>query len=237
MYHDSSNINPETGLPKEAGNIITNEREPINANDRLVTRKEYYKQFQDGDSETFTHNLDRPIVPTPITDSNGKISYANMNDIYLGSWLGTKGDNEDPIIFGYDLEIDIVNSPLFNGAIEDFINDNKYSNITEVTSRLSLLQDFKTQFFKFFNANADKESIIATKAHYFRKITGLDRLINRVDSETKKGQFVDYQKEFIKITASEDVSMNMGYLITLYNNLAWSKINGKNGNPRKSIKI
>jgi hypothetical protein len=50
-------------------------------------------------------------------------------------------------MFGFEIVIDSVSSPLLNGSITDFLN---YSNISEVAS---ILEDFKQQF-KFFKTNS-----------------------------------------------------------------------------------
>lgn len=239
LYLNASDISPETGLPREAGHIISNNLEPINANDIRKKRLENYEMFdnQNG-SLDFTHNLDKDIIPTPNTDSLGRVNYANFNDIYLGGYFGTSSDNEDPVMFGYDIQIDMLRSPLFNGDIDNFLLDETYAQIDEIRTRKEILDKFKNQFFKFFKVNTDTDTDVPnSKAHYIKKISGLDRLINDVDSETFKGQFVDYSKEFLTISLYEDVSLNLGYLASLYNALAWSRINGKRMIPENLLRF
>jgi hypothetical protein len=54
-------------------------------------------------------------------------------------------------MFGFEIVIDSVSSPLLNGSITDF---NNYSNISEVASKIPVYEDFKQQFVKFFKTNS-----------------------------------------------------------------------------------
>lgn len=239
LYFDASNINPQTGLPAEAGVIISNNYNIQSANDLYKKRLNNYDAFDDQEgSKDFVHNLDRGFIPGAITESDGRISYTNLNEIYLGSWYGTRYDNEDTIMFGYDIEIDLIKSPLFNGDLENFLNNPMYANVSEINSRIEILKDFKKHFFKFFKVNTTNDGTpIPNKVHYFKKISGLDKLVNRVTSDNFKGQFVEYWKDYIGLTIYEDVSLNLGYLASLYNSLSWSKINGKRIIPENLLRF
>ena len=69
----------------------------------------------------------------------------------LGDTDGTKGtpyENTDPVIFGFEIIIDLVNSPLLNGSVEDFIDSFPY--VGEIAARRKVMADFRQQFLKIF---------------------------------------------------------------------------------------
>lgn len=206
----------------------TNQRNEININ--------YEDKFKQAEGHIdFRHNLDKKIPET-----------SNTKTIYLGSTtFKSTRDNEDPTMLGYDLMIDLPTSPLFNGAVEDFINS--FSNTDEITSRANTIKEFKNQFFKFFRTSTpntaqssvggDASASPEPKVYYFRKISGLDRLVESNTSADPKKSFVNYGEDFITIQLNEDVTQNMAYLSTLYKNLAWSRINGKQIIPENLLRF
>ena len=56
----------------------------------------------------------------------------------------TPFEKNDPVIFGFDIIMDDISSPLLNGSILDFINN--YFNISEIKSKENVYEDFKQQF-------------------------------------------------------------------------------------------
>lgn len=252
FYLNTNNINPKTGYPVERGvvlgagvikNNITLAGIPKDINDYLDPSNGSvigaYMAFDNLPEYKFKHDLD----PDKI-DINGA-------DIYLTTYTSTNSDNEDPVSFGYDLIINFTTSPLFNGAIEDFITTfgGKYA---EINSRLDILSQFKKQFFKFFKIDAS-ESIkdnsgnnvvepnefggkYIPRTYYLKKISGLDGLSESINSDKPK-QFVDYGNEYLTLTLNEDVTINMGYLTSLYKILTWSKINGKKMFPDNLLRF
>jgi hypothetical protein len=168
---------------------------------------------------------------------------------YLSSVNSTPSDNEDPVSFGYDIIINYANSPLFNGAIEDFCN--KFSSVKEINSRLGIIYEFKQQFFKFFKIDSPKlsandapppfyningRSPQRARTYYIKKIAGLDRLSESINSDSPI-QFVNYGKDYLTLTLNEDVTVNMGYLASLYRMLSWSRLNGKNMFPENLLRF
>ena len=131
---------------------------------------------------------------------------------------------EDPTILGFTLEIDEINSPLFNGEAEYFLK--KYSHIDSIKSRMALLKEFKEHILKFFksqesigpsqSSNVNKNIYI--KSHYINSISNLNVLSNR---------FIDYLKDKITVELYEDISLHTTYLSTLYNNLLYSYNSGR----------
>jgi hypothetical protein len=164
---------------------------------------------------------------------------------YLTSYDSTPSDNEDPVSFGFDIIIDYANSPLFNGSVENFIT-NVGADIQELNSRLNLIKQFKSQFFKFFKIDtpgslsetppiytAGKQK---ARTYYIKKITGLDDLSESINYDAPK-QFVDFGKQYLTLTLNEDVTINMGYLASLYRILTWSRLNGKKMFPDNLLRF
>jgi len=211
-------------IPIEYGDILAYDaKPPRNGKDIIDNKKEVLEEFNDTRTRDFIHGLDgndqySRIVP----DSN-----LTSNNIYLGSFISSDRENEDPTILGFDFIIDRVNSPLFNGAINDFIGR---FNSTEIASRSSIYNDFLNHFNKFFYFNSSGDNLPAggkKKAYYLKKITGLNRLMEQNTSSETKKSFVVYNTDKIKLTLMEDVSQSMGYLSSLYKALSWSRLNGK----------
>lgn len=222
--------------------------------ERILSRKQYYNNFEDFAGKQFIHLLDyfsaqnRDLggigVPKRNYDGtfeNGRVSYPDNNNIYLGSFIKTFDDNEDPTMLGYDIFIKWDDSPLFNGSIDAFIQQFGNLGNTEIKSRLDTLNRFKEQLLKFLKTNAPETSQspkfeegisrkdvfpYGAKTYYLKKISGLNRLIDATDSNEVK-QFVDYGKDFITLSFNEDVSQNIGYLATLYKTLSYSRLNGR----------
>ncbi len=192
-----------------------------------------YVAFNDISNQTFLHRLDRGNVPIP------PVSISDETDIYLTSFQETGlysnnniMDNEDPVSFGYDLIINYATSPLFNGSVENFIN--QFPNYKELNSRLSLIAAFKSIFYKFFKINSPNSIGIENppRTYYLKKLQGLNNLMQTTDK-----QFVDYGKDFLTLGLYEDVSVNMGYLVALYKELSWSRVNGKKMIPDNLLRF
>lgn len=234
LYINPDLLDDTTGLPVEYGNRILNEFEPIDGNYKVSEKRKTYKLFNDDSTDSFVNNLDRGFIPYPVQNSDGSITQIDTKQIYLGGFVSTSSDNEDPTILGYDIKIDAISSPLFNGSIDDFINSSLYSDIPELKSRSKLLSDFKDNFLKFFKTNINYEDV---KSYYLKKISGIDNLIDRNNSDVFDKSFVNYGKDIITLTLNEDVSQNMGYLSSLYKSLSWSRLNGKQLIPSNLLRF
>lgn len=212
-----------TDMPVEYGTRLNPNGTPRDSNEVLSNKKETLDKFKDVGTKGFVHNLDGQLIPTPEVDGGGKTIYPDLKTINLGSFIRTLDDNEDPTLLGYDIVIKSIQSPLFNGSVEDFINTEFNSKNLEITSRLDIITEFKEQFNKFFKSDISSDS----KVHYIKKITGLDRLNESNTNGEFNKSFIEYGKDFIGLTLYEDVNQNMGYLASLYKSLSWSRRNGK----------
>lgn len=180
----------------------------------------------------------------------------------LGSFTGTPFENNDPVMFGFDIIIDDVSSPLLNGSISDFLQ--QFRSISEIGARIPVYEEFKQQFIKIFKTKAtvriDDNQTSITKMrnssyadsdnstglyssgkkaylnYYLKKIAGLEKLIES-NTPTEKNFLADYGKDIITLSFSEDVSLSLGTLTHLYKLLYWSKPNGKTMVPENLLRF
>lgn len=212
--------------------------------------RDIYKIFNDSSTDYFRHGI--------------YIDRQNLNN-ENGNFYSTPEENNDPVIFGFDLIIDVETSPLLNGSINDFLT--KFSSIEEINSKISVYEDFKTQFIKLFKtntnvninesntklmsntgtdnintiANSDENGSLsygkkAYMSYYLKKVEGLKYLSESNGSGSFK-YLVDYRKDLIKLNFLEDVSLTMGTLANLYKLLYWSKPNGKGLIPENLLRF
>jgi len=250
------------------GNIISNnlkklstkqffDEHKINPGVNNYSTRDYYHIFDDNLSDYFKHGLYIDGY-SPLID--GQIDQQNPFS-YL-TYKGTPYENNDPVIFGFQIIIDSISSPLLNGSVEDFIT--QFSAISEISSKKDVIADFKKQFKKLFKTNAnlnvnetsvDKLSKQGNSyadstnnsfvndpnrssymGYYLQKIDGLGKLIETNTSD-KKSFLVDYNVDVIKLSFFEDVSSTMSTLAHLYKLLYWSRPNGKNLIPENLLRF
>lgn len=235
-YFKPNEINPATNKPIEFGNYPIFLGGSRTTNDaRRFSREDFYTH-EDYSGAQFKYLLDYYFDSKGVPSIEKTIGFSDdgnaLTGVYLGSFLRTNDDNEDPTMLSYDLIIDYDNSPLFNGTIDKFIETFPFN--TEISSRMALLKDFKDQFFKFFKHNLPQSQNGpqflgkgGVKTYYLKDLTGLNRLNESLDGTAEAKQFIDYGKDFITLGLNEDVTQNMGYLSALYKNLAWSRLHGK----------
>ena len=234
----------------------------------LDTRRSNFSFYKDFSGKQFTHLLDyfqdqqggvglgsfgneKPLpagVATQNEDGSLSVTQNDTTSIYLGSFIRTFDDNEDPTMMGFDIEIKVENSPLFNGSIDKFITTFSGLGNSEIAARLDILTKFREQFFRFVKkdfvsgiAQNDQPSPVfnntsGVKTYYLKKIGGLDNLVEAIESD-KTRPFVEYQKDLVTLDFYEDVSQNIGYLATLYKMLSWSKLNGKQVIPDNLLRF
>lgn len=217
--------------------------------DSPYSTRDYYSIFNDNTTDYFKHGLQI------INGENG----------VLGSTPGTSFENNDPVIYGFEIIIDNISSPLLNGSIDDFLNN--YSQVNEIASRRPVYEDFKKQFIKFFKTNGtvlqrntDNASISKARnsatpesvneqgigitqpgkeaymAYYLKKVGGLDKLVEK-NTPTEKNYLVDYNKDVITLDFLEDTSQSVSTLAHLYKLLYWSKPNGKGIIPENLLRF
>ncbi len=241
---------------------------------KLSTR-DHYLLFNDSSADYFKHGLHTIDEKTPLrSDKNTREAWDGHEEstpLRLSNVLrdntgrgGTPYENSDPVLFGFELVIDAISSPLLNGSVEDFIE--QFNSISEVAARKYVLSDFKQQFIKLFKTkgsvfidqtaqNQTKTSIPnsgypntesqtnifepgkkAYLSYYLKKVSGLNMLIE-ANQPVKKKFLVDYRNDVLKLTFSEDVSLTMGTLAHLYKLLYWSKPSGKNIVPENLLRF
>lgn len=229
--------------------------------------RDRYLIFNDSSQDYFRHGL-AINGRTPIkTAKNEKEAWDGSNDrnYRLKTFKNTPYENEDPVMYGFEIIIDAISSPLLNGSVEDFIRS--YSVVSEIQSRRIVLYDFKKQFEKIFktkgniyfqpdapssqlqsranNAYAQAQSQKgefrpgkkAYLSHYLQKIDGLDFLIERNDGSPESKSFVNYGTDKLTLSFTEDVSGTLATLSHLYKLLYWSRPNGKNIVPENLLRF
>lgn len=200
----------------------------LNENSRVLEIDHVFKKISDNDLETHA-GLQSPKDVIP-----------------LQSFTNTITGNEDPTILGFDIEIDEVTSPLFNGSIIDFIN--KYgsgeNSISEISSRKEIYNEFVAQFKKFFQTNVNflqnTESNNSIKNYYITQITGIEKFshVKGEESGTDGPKlFTNFPIDKIDLSMNEDVEQNISYLSYLYNTLSRSRIEGRRIIPQNLLRF
>lgn len=216
--------------------------------------RDHYKIFDDNRTDYFKHGLHIIDGLTPIENNSGD------SDLRLSNFKSTPFENNDPVMFGFEIVIDAISSPLLNGSVLDFLN--QYTSVNELAARIPVYEDFKQQFSKFFKTKGtirvDAEQTTMSKTnnnsgidnnkelyqlgkgpymgYYIQKISGLQNL----SESNKPGTFKylsDYRKDLITIDFLEDVSLSVGALSHLYKLLYWSKPNGKGMVPENLLRF
>jgi len=210
--------------------------------------------FNDYRYDYFKHGLQTLNNLNPI--ENGS------SNLRLSQFTQTPFENNDPVMFGFEIIIDAVSSPLLNGSINDFINN--YNTVNEIAARGQVYEDFKQQFIKFFrtkgevrindlqvptmskmnvnSANQEGQSSIfwpgkkAYLGYYLKKVGGLDSLVESNKGDAMK-YFASYKKDFVTLDFIEDVSLSVATMAHLYKILYWSKPNGKNIIPENLLRF
>lgn len=230
---------------------------------RFYSTRDNYLLFNDSSTDYFKHGLHILYNKTPLrSDRNSRETWDGYEEspLRLDNVLrdntglgGTPYENNDPVVFGFELVIDAISSPLLNGAVEDFID--QFSSISEIAARKYVLADFKEQFIKIFKTNGNiftdnsitqkKASILSSDysntdsqsnifetgkkaymSYYLKKVSGLE-FLSESNTSSKKKNITDYRNDVLKLTFTEDVSLTMGTLANLYKLLYWSKPNAK----------
>ena len=220
--------------------------------------RDHYSLFNDNSTDYFRHGLHVIDRKTPIENPENGESTVRRTD-----FTGTPFEQNDPVIFGFDIIIDDVSSPLLNGSISDFIRN--YQGINEIGSKAQVYEDFKQQFIKIFKTKTNTVSIDDLQTniskmreggtpeidgfsnlyqsgkraylnYYLKKISGLASLIER-NTPSEKKYLTEYNKDIITLNFSEDVTLTMGTLAHLYKLLYWSKPNAKGLIPENLLRF
>lgn len=237
---------------------------------RLNYSKESYKNVGDLSQLNFKYTLDDYNKYNPAKNQDkasdggpGDKSWEKVidqNAFRLQTYPGTPYDNEDPVYFGFEIIIDVQNSPLFNGELEKFIDKFKSEN-SEINERIPLINQFKNEIQRYFKFNTsiglsegyDVDKLIwstnknggsetnskflpTNRIYYVKKVSGLNNLTESNSLDTIS-QFVDYPKQKITLTFYEDVTLNIGTLASLYKSIYWSRLRGKNIIPENLLRF
>ena len=227
--------------------------------------RDHYLIFGDTSQDYFRHGLQ-------IIDNVGQIPSTEFWETQknpdtakrpsVDSFISTPTENNDPVIFGFDIIIDDLSSPLLNGSVDDFLFLFS-NNISEIRARIPVYEEFKNQFVKFFRTRStvtiDQQETIMTggpanyatsenntnlfstgrKAYmnyYLKKITGLSKLVENNTADAKNF-LTDYGKDVITLSFTEDVSLSIGTLAHLYKLLYWSRPNAKTMIPENLLRF
>ena len=263
--------------------IDTKERLEESTRDKTVgeafSARDYYLRFNDQGTDYFRHGLHIDGYTNLKSGKDTRQSWDGSGDSFrLASFKNTPYENNDPVVYGFEIVIDAFSSPLLNGSVEDFIA--QFSYVSEIAARGIVIDDFKRQFAKLFrtkgsinkpityagenvlinkqrdgqimasNTDGDLATYAGTDtktnlyrpgkkaymSYYLQKIDGLSKLVESNTSDAKK-YLVDYGKDVIKLTFTEDVSATMGTLAHLYKLLYWSRPNGKGMIPENLLRF
>lgn len=224
---------------------------PSSPGNLIVDKMKIFNAFLDYSGKQFTHGLDylQGGISTKsfLLDSNSvnNLAKPNKGDIFMGSFVTTRVENEDPTYLGYDIVIKEDTSPLFNGELLAFLQ--RYRGYTELGSRISVYQDFLLHIRRFMNydmakvgeimvTDKGKKNAAPINTYYLTKLSGLKNLVEKTQSDSAK-YFPEYPKDKISLTFRENVQQDIGYLASLYKTLSWSRINGKQIIPENLLRF
>ena len=157
----------------------------IDDNIMPISIRDYLLKFNDTSSDYLRHNF-QIDGRRPIPDSNGNATPGQKS---------TPFENNDPVMFGFEVIVDAVSSPLLNGSVEDFIT--QFSNISEIQSRMPVIMEFKKQFAKLFKIKGSIRST-TTGTNTFANITGVpEKLENIANSSSQKDMYQVGRKTYL----------------------------------------
>ena len=126
--------------------------------DEPFTARDYYIMFNDQKTDYFRHGLHIEGLTNLKSGKNARESWDGSGDSFrLASFKETSHEHNDPVMFGFDIIFDSVNSPLLNGSVEDFIAE--FSYISEIASKAIVIDDFKRQFMKLFRTKGNLDAL------------------------------------------------------------------------------
>lgn len=185
--------------------------------------------------------------------SDGNMESEARYGLYEDGEYISSHDNEDPVYFGFEIELNASSSPLLNGTVENFIdtigfNQQKKKAYTELTEKKDIIAEFKKELRRYFRISGDlpfvddadnfifESDTVKDKKFYINKLSGLHALNDRNSPDTHK-PFVEYRKDKIGVTFFEDTTLNLGTLYSLYKSLYWSRLNGKSLMPENILRF
>lgn len=237
---------------------------PLSYRDRF----DFSKNLPQTESEQYSGNKevhpystrDMYTIFNDVTTDYFKHGLQVVNEVTPGQTGTTPFENQDPVIFGFDIVINNIYSPLFNGSIDVFLKN--YEMVNEINVRKEVYEDFKNQFQKIFKTRTplkiDPDKLRITRGkeppiqknnnifnfgkkaylgYYLKGIKGLGALVENNTPGTKKF-ITDYGKDLITLDfQGDDVSLSLGTLAYLYKLLYWSRPQGKGIVPENLLRF
>jgi hypothetical protein len=149
FYTDFTKGFPSTDTKAKIDETTTSKSEA-----EQYSARDYYIRFNDQNTDYFRHGLHIEGLTNLKSGKNSRETWDGSGDAFrLGSFKESLHENSDPVMFGFEIIFDGLNSPLLNGAVEDFIA--QFSYISEIASKAIVIDDFKRQFMKLFKVTAE----------------------------------------------------------------------------------
>jgi hypothetical protein len=120
------------------------------------SKRDTLLRFNDSSTDYLSHNLQIEGKTPFQSGKNERETFTgegSLSRLRLKNFTNSSYENNDPVIYGFEIIIDAISSPLLNGAVEDFIT--QFSSISEVGSRANVIYDFKNQFIKLFKTKGN----------------------------------------------------------------------------------
>jgi hypothetical protein len=175
-------------------------------------------------------------IPYDYSDNHIRkgMMYTESDQLFRYSLNDKNTFFEDPTYLGFNVKFDKTNSPLWDfggtppkgnttNSAASFIK--KYIDIPEVAKREKILSEFLGGLDKIFTGFHETSF---KKSYYIESIKGLEKFTEKM---------IDYKKDRLTITLSEDVSLSSSYLAELYNNLLYSYRNQKYILPDNTLRF
>ena len=128
-----------------------NETNKLSKDGKPFSKRDTLLRFNDSSTDYFSHDF-QIAGKTPFqSGDDDRYAFTNSDknkSIRLDNFKESDFENQDPVIYGFQIIIDAISSPLLNGSIEDFLGG--YTNVSELKARRIVYEDFKTQFVKLF---------------------------------------------------------------------------------------
>ena len=131
--------NPDIAKKPKAG------EDPFSKRDTLM-------MFNDLATDYFQHDtlIEGNAVFFDQDQTDEAVANTKLRNFSSSSW-----ENQDPVVYSFQVVIDALSSPLLNGSVEEFID--AYPNVSEIQSRRRVIYDFKMQFQKLFKTKGKIE--------------------------------------------------------------------------------
>ena len=130
--------------------------------DEKFSARDYYTRFNDTNTDYFRHGLHIEGLTKTKSGKNTREAWDGGGEPFrLENFTTTSHEQNDPVVYGFEIIFDTINSPLLNGAVEDFIAE--FSYISEIASKAIVMDDFKRQFMKIFKTRASLDARFASE--------------------------------------------------------------------------